>query len=73
MPFTCHIHSPISMQCCRCSSFSVDATDIVDTTGAGDAFVGGFLFGMMQRLTVSVSKKWKAVAMSIPQDTFVFN
>jgi len=36
----------------RCSSFKVHRADIVDTTGAGDAFIGGFLFGVMQRFSL---------------------
>jgi sugar/nucleoside kinase (ribokinase family) len=38
----------------RCGSFAMDAADIVDTTGAGDAFIGGFLFGLMQRVSLQV-------------------
>jgi fructose-1-phosphate kinase PfkB-like protein len=39
---------------CRCSSFNINSADIVDTTGAGDAFIGGFLFGTMQRFSLQV-------------------
>jgi sugar/nucleoside kinase (ribokinase family) len=37
--------------------FTAYATDVLDTTGAGDAFAGGFLFGLLEGYTPEVSAK----------------
>lgn len=38
----------VPLQVVRCSAWPLAATDIVDSTGAGDAFIGGFLAAFVQ-------------------------
>lgn len=35
-----------------CAAWPVAENEIVDTTGAGDAFISGFLFGLLHNLSV---------------------
>jgi sugar/nucleoside kinase (ribokinase family) len=42
--------------CYRCSAWPLNQRDIVDSTGAGDAFIGGFLGGMAWRFTDEVGR-----------------
>ena len=39
---------------CSIESVTMAAEDIVDTTGAGDAFIGGFLVGFASGYTLEV-------------------
>ncbi|CAM9277647.1 unnamed protein product [Ectocarpus fasciculatus] len=52
------------------SAWPVEASDIVDTTGAGDCFIAGFLFGMTHRLgitrTLAVASYVAAKKLSLP-------
>ena len=41
-----------------------DADDLVDTTGAGDAYAGGFLYGWTRGLDHAISGRIGAVAAS---------
>ncbi|CAM9638877.1 unnamed protein product [Chrysoparadoxa australica] len=40
----------LPIQTIHCGAASVPAEDIVDTTGAGDAYIGGIIYGIVNRL-----------------------
>jgi sugar/nucleoside kinase (ribokinase family) len=41
--------SSILLKICYCPCFSIETDQIVDTTGAGDVFVGGICYGLVRR------------------------
>ncbi|CAM9122732.1 unnamed protein product [Ectocarpus sp. 12 AP-2014] len=52
------------------SAWPIEASDIVDTTGAGDCFIAGFIYGMTHRLgiarTLAVASYVAAKKLSLP-------
>ena len=40
----------------RCPALDISKDDIVDTTGAGDAFIGGFIFAFLNNYSEEVSR-----------------
>ena len=43
---------------------AIPVKEVIDTTGAGDAYIGGILMGMMQGLDIFESMKYGAVTAS---------
>lgn len=44
--------SDASLFCVRASSWPVDQSEVVDTTGAGDCFIASFIYGLLKGLGV---------------------
>jgi sugar/nucleoside kinase (ribokinase family) len=47
-----------------CPALKIDQKDIVDTTGAGDAYIGGFLVSYLANMTLQQSMKFATIVAS---------
>lgn len=45
-------HSGVEIEVVQVSAWTIDPANVVDTTGAGDAFIGGVLLGLLEGLAV---------------------
>lgn len=54
LPSKNNLYRGTSYTVIRCPALDLPKGDIVDTTGAGDAFIGGFIFAFLQNFSEEV-------------------